>query len=210
MSVLGKAMPLAAALVVLWAGPALAELKAGDSGAGVRQMQDRLHELGYFVGARGGTYGPLTVQAVHALQKAAGIERTGVYDRRTRQAARRGTLPRPLRLPGRQVQVDLRRQLLMVTQNGQVRLVVNASTGSYGTPTPRGTFRVTRQIDGIRRAELGSLYRPKYFVGGIAVHGSPSIPPYPASHGCVRVANAAMDHLWRDRRLPVGGRIVVF
>ncbi|MEU4324907.1 MULTISPECIES: L,D-transpeptidase family protein [Nonomuraea] len=210
MSVLGKAVPLGAALAVLCAGPALAELKAGDSGAGVRQMQDRLHELGYFVGARGGTYGPLTVQAVYALQKAAGIERTGVFDRRTRQAARKGVLPRPRTLPGRQVQVDLRRQLLMVTRDGQVQLVVNASTGSSATPTPAGAFRVTRQIDGIRRAELGSLYRPKYFVGGIAVHGSASIPPYPASHGCVRVSNAAMDHLWRDRRMPVGGTVMVF
>jgi lipoprotein-anchoring transpeptidase ErfK/SrfK len=26
-----------------------------------------------------------------------------------------------------------------------------------------------------------------YFTGGYAVHGNPSVPPYPASHGCVRV-----------------------
>jgi hypothetical protein len=26
-----------------------------------------------------------------------------------------------------------------------------------------------------------------YFNGGIAIHGSPSIPPYPASHGCIRI-----------------------
>ena len=26
-----------------------------------------------------------------------------------------------------------------------------------------------------------------YFVGGIAFHEYPDVPPYPASHGCVRV-----------------------
>ena len=46
-----------------------------------------------------------------------------------------------------------------------------------------------------RRGPL-RLWRPRYFNGGIAVHGSPSIPAYPASHGCARVSNAAMDMIW--------------
>ena len=46
------------------------------------------------------------------------------------------------------------------------------------------------EIDGWRDAPLGMLWRPKYFNGGIAVHGAPSVPPYPASHGCVRMRNA--------------------
>jgi len=36
-------------------------------------------------------------------------------------------------------------------------------------------------------APLGKLYNPVYFVGGIAVHGAPSVPNRPASHGCVRI-----------------------
>jgi lipoprotein-anchoring transpeptidase ErfK/SrfK len=31
------------------------------------------------------------------------------------------------------------------------------------------------------------LYYPTYFVRGFAIHGYPSVPAYPASHGCVRV-----------------------
>ena len=27
-----------------------------------------------------------------------------------------------------------------------------------------------------------------YFDGGIAMHGLDSVPPYPASHGCVRIS----------------------
>jgi lipoprotein-anchoring transpeptidase ErfK/SrfK len=26
-----------------------------------------------------------------------------------------------------------------------------------------------------------------YFKGGFAIHGYPSVPAYPASHGCVRI-----------------------
>jgi hypothetical protein len=48
------------------------------------------------------------------------------------------------------------------------------------------------------------LYRPKYFRGGIAVHGSGSIPAYPASHGCARVSNAAMDLLWSSGSAALG------
>ena len=51
--------------------------------------------------------------------------------------------------------------------------------------------------------DLGSLYRPKFIVGGVAIHGSPSIPNYPASHGCVRVANPVMDLIWGQNLLPL-------
>ena len=31
------------------------------------------------------------------------------------------------------------------------------------------------------------LWYPLYFKGGFAIHGYPSVPAYPASHGCVRI-----------------------
>jgi N-acetylmuramoyl-L-alanine amidase len=31
------------------------------------------------------------------------------------------------------------------------------------------------------------LWYPMYFKGGFAIHGYPSVPAYPASHGCVRI-----------------------
>ena len=40
---------------------------------------------------------------------------------------------------------------------------------------------------GFDPSPLGTLYDPMYFTGGYAIHGNPSVPPYPASHGCVRV-----------------------
>jgi lipoprotein-anchoring transpeptidase ErfK/SrfK len=53
--------------------------------------------------------------------------------------------------------------------------------------TPVGDYRYQRRIAGERHAALGVLYNPVYFNGGIAVHGAPSVPDHPASHGCVRI-----------------------
>jgi lipoprotein-anchoring transpeptidase ErfK/SrfK len=39
------------------------------------------------------------------------------------------------------------------------------------------------------------LWRPNNLWRGYAVHGSTSVPAYPASHGCVRVAVPAMNRL---------------
>ena len=53
---------------------------------------------------------------------------------------------------------------------------------------------------------LGELYRPRFVVGGVAVHGYRSIPNYPASHGCIRVSNGAMDMIWATNAMPMGSR----
>ncbi|MGH9000554.1 MAG: L,D-transpeptidase, partial [Acidimicrobiia bacterium] len=72
-------------------------------------------------------------------------------------------------------------------------------------------YRVERRIKGARRSYLGVLHNPLYFKGGYAVHGSPSVPATPASHGCVRVP--IHSSRWLFERVPhrtpvylVGGR----
>ena len=63
--------------------------------------------------------------------------------------------------------------------------------GIIGTAiTPGGTFTFDRRYvdgDGWREGKLGRMYKPVYFDYGLAVHGSGSVPDYPASHGCVRL-----------------------
>ncbi len=68
-----------------------------------------------------------------------------------------------------------------------------------------------RQVNGTDRGVLGALYRPKYFETqrGIAIHGAQSVFAYPASHGCARVTNAAMDYIWSADLMPIGSEIVV-
>ena len=67
-----------------------------------------------------------------------------------------------------------------------------------------------RTVDRLDKGPLGDLWRPRYFNGGIAVHGSGSIPGYPASHGCARVSNPAMNMIWANNLMPVGSRVTVY
>jgi peptidoglycan hydrolase-like protein with peptidoglycan-binding domain len=195
-------------------------LELGESGPEIGALQQRLSDLGYWLGPVDGHYGQLTRQAVTAFQKAEGLGPDGVAGPLTQ-----GRLPDAARPTGRAtsgnlLEVDLERQLLLVIQDGRVQWAFNTSTGTgevYESPsgdtgvatTPTGEYAVQRQIDGLREAELGTLYRPKYFNGGIAVHGAGSIPARPASHGCVRVTNSAMDLLWSSGVAEIGTTVVV-
>lgn len=185
-------------------------LVAGDTGAAVREVQDRLVELGYWLGTPDGVFGDATHHAVVALQKAAGISRDGIVGPRTRTALEHGVRPQPRSTGGSVTEVDRARQLLLLVDDAQLRWTFDTSTGREGLTTPAGHFAIIRGIDGYRHAPLGTLYRPLYFNGGIAIHGYPSVPPYPASHGCVRVTNSAMDWMWANGIPGVGTPVWVY
>lgn len=187
-----------------------ATLRQGDAGPQVRALQQRLSDLGYWTGDADGVFGPDTHHAVVALQKAAGLGRDGIVGPATQGALDRGVRPVPHSHSGRVVEIDLDHQLLIVARDGRVELVFDTSTGTAAGSTPAGQWTVTREIDGLRRSRLGLLYRPKYFYEGVAVHGYTSVPPYPASHGCVRVTYPAMDHIWRAGLMPVGTLVLVY
>jgi lipoprotein-anchoring transpeptidase ErfK/SrfK len=194
-------------------------LRPGSRGAAVLAAQKRLAALGYWLGTPDGVYGPATAHAVTALQKVAGLGRDGVLGPITAKALKAGVRPRASSRTGEVIEVDLRHQVLLVVHTGTVRLVFDASTGSgayyrsggstHHAVTPRGTYRVFRAVNGWDPGPLGALYRPRYFNGGIAVHGYPSVPTGPASHGCVRVTLGAMDYLWAHSVLPIGRKVVV-
>jgi len=196
-------------------------LELGEAGDEVAVLQQRLGDLGFWLGTPDGTYGQLTRQAVMAFQKSAGLGRDGVAGPATLAALDTAARPAPSTPEGTHLEIDLGRQILLVVEGGQTKWVLNTSTGNgeaYAAPgggtavasTPRGSFSIYRQIDGLREAPLGTLYRPKYFTGGIAIHGSGSIPAYPASHGCARLTNAAMDLLWSSGLAPVGTPVLVY
>lgn len=199
------------------------ELGRGDSGPAVRALQDRLLELGYWIDEADGTYGHLTSQAVMAFQKAEGLARTGSADRATRErlAAAQRPQPRASR-SGRWVEIDKTRQIALFVRDGRAEWTMNTSTGtetSYTRPdgsrgfahTPEGWFTFFRQIDGMREAELGRLWRPKYFTdAGHALHGSTSVPAHPASHGCVRLSYPAIDFVWEAGLAELHTRVFIY
>lgn len=64
------------------------DLKNGDEGPDVKQLQENLIELGFDCGPYGadGEFGDCTEMAVEAFQRAYGLPETGVYDAATREA----------------------------------------------------------------------------------------------------------------------------
>ena len=188
-------------------------LREGHSGSDVLALEHRLAALRYDVGPMSGVYDYDTRLAVMAFQKVQNLPRTGVADLVTRQRLASPFVPR-LRYPvlGLSVEIDLTKQVLYFARSESIQRILPVSSGNNElytvdgvtsrAVTPVGSFRITRKIDGIRVSRLGELFQPAYFVGGYAIHGSPSVPGYPASHGCVRVTKSAMSRLFP--LLPVG------
>lgn len=198
------------------------------NGPGTAAVQRRLLELGFWHAGVDGSYGDTTMQAVMAFQKYHGLKADGKVDdttaewlnmvtERARGASNSGTL----------VEIDKAKQVLFIVVDGRTVWAMNTSTGSekpYETPnkndptkiekgdsvTPNGIWKVNRQREqGWWEGDLGEIYRPKYFKGGIAIHGMTSVPNYPASHGCVRVSVGAMDFIWAENLVPMGTTIWV-
>ena len=196
-------------------------LGVGSTGAAVSQVQTHLLALGYWLPGVDGIYSTLTEQAVYAFQKYNNLPRTGAVDLVTHNKLGNATRPVPRSKSGYVIEIDKTRQILIVANNGHADWVINASSGSdhpyvsegvgYSAHTPEGNFNVIRGVDGYDKSPLGQLYRPRYFTNtGIAVHGYTDVPPYPASHGCVRVSNAAMDYIWTNNVMPIGAAVWVY
>jgi hypothetical protein len=198
-------------------------LELGSSGARVARLQRELVDLGYWLGPVDGTFSDLTQQAVFALQGIEGITRDGDVGPQTRAALRRASRPRPRSTRGALIEVDEGRQVLFVVRDGRVKWTLHVSTGSNETyrrrdggtalaNTPNGRWKMIYEYrKGWHKSPLGRLWRPKYFhPSGIAIHGFSSVPPYPASHGCVRVTIPAMNFIWREHLAPKGSRVWVY
>jgi peptidoglycan hydrolase-like protein with peptidoglycan-binding domain len=193
-----------------------------SSGQETARIQLRLIELGFWLSAIDGSYGLTTKQAVMAFEKYMGFDADGKVDQGTADALTTMTLRPVARADsGTLVEVDKAKQLLYFVIDGRTEWILNTSTGNgeeyteadQNTPgkvitgvslTPSGLHAVNRERpEGWWEGDLGEIYRPKYFVGGVAVHGSNSIPNYPASHGCVRVSVPAMDWIWDSGIMPL-------
>lgn len=175
-----------------------AEAKA----ARIMEAEAVLSNLGYWITKVDGKSDDSTRQGIIAFQKVHGLKRTGVLDDKVLSLMRVAATPAPKYTGPAHVEIDISRQVIfLVNDAGQVTKVLSTSTGSgeryfsqgkwQRAYTPRGVFKIQRQIRGTRKAPLGSLYNPSYFNGGIAIHGSNSIPVTAASHGCARIPRFA-------------------
>ena len=157
---------------------------------GIGAVQDLLAELHYLPtkGARTGELDYRTQQALTAFQAWEGLTRDGLAGVDTRMRLTRAKTPTARRLTaGKRVEVYRDKGVALLIVNREVKRAIHVSTGAGGI-TPAGNWNIYRK-------ERNSWSRPfsvnlpyaSYFRGGYAFHQYPSVPAYPASHGCIRV-----------------------
>jgi murein L,D-transpeptidase YcbB/YkuD len=191
-------------------------LRLGSSGAVVAALQRRLHHLHYDIGSRDGSYGWDAEHAVTAFEKVQGMSRDGVAGPSVFKALADPRKPHlQHRIPtGTAVEVNLEKQFLLISKHGKIWRILDTSTGggylfagSNGQTeravTPRGHFHVVYKVNALVHARLGTLNRPSFFnFDGYAIHGEGNgndggeVPPFPNSHGCVRITDNAVNRYY--------------
>jgi peptidoglycan hydrolase-like protein with peptidoglycan-binding domain len=181
-----------------------APVAKGARGDDVARIQDRLKQLGFDPGPVDGMFGTATMQSVWAYQRllgksrkeADGVVTPELWDRMQDAFP---LVPYDAQASGTFLEVDLVRQVAILWNDKTPKLITHISSGDgkdycsdigawcSNATTPAGAYQVTREIKGWRESDLGRLYNPVYFNGGIAVHGSENVPNYRDSHGCVRI-----------------------
>jgi hypothetical protein len=148
-------------------------------------LQRRLSGLGYVTGEKG-HFDDRTARAVLAFRKVTGMARTTEASINVMRRIAQGKGVFKIRRPdhGRHAEADLTRQVLALIDGGKVRRIYPISSGKPSTPTVLGSFRVYSKTPG---TNAKGMVDSAYFIRGYATHGYPSVPIYPASHGCLRL-----------------------
>jgi hypothetical protein len=178
----------------------------GASGSAVLEVQKKLAALHYDVGAVDGTFGFDAAHAVVAFQKLNGLPRTGIADDATKARLDHPFIPSARYGGGAHIEVDLSSQVVYYVVGGSIQRIMDASTGggydfvvdgvTHHAITPTGAYTLYQVIPGWWESPVGPMYDSWFFLPTFALHGEGSVPPYPASHGCVRITIPAMQRLY--------------
>jgi hypothetical protein len=201
----------------------------GDHGRGVRVVQARLRQIGWYHGDVTGSFDDQTRKSVRKFQKKEELKVTGAVDRTTLRTLE-GLTHRPTKwemtnqppppddldrrcLTGRVLCIDKTTSSLRWVVNGRVQETLAARFGAPATPTREGAFEVYLKS----RDHVSSIFNTPmpyamFFSGGQAVHYSPDFAANGyngASHGCVNIrAKAAIARLFDIVR--IGTPVIVY
>jgi hypothetical protein len=176
-------------------------LAVGSKGTYARILLKRLVALHFRTPGISSTISVAAGDSIVAFQKACGLPRTYVFDGDDWRKLDTAVLIKArYKGPSTHIEIDKTRQILMIVKGGKPYGIIPVSTGATGN-TPVGRFHILRKAPWTS-TWLGSaiLWRTMDFYRNFAMHGYPSVPAYPASHGCVRepmwVADWTYQHSW--------------
>jgi Putative peptidoglycan binding domain/L,D-transpeptidase catalytic domain len=191
-------------------------LRFGAHGPAIRNIQQRLNQLGYFAGPADGRYGNDLREAVWAFKEVQGLPMNARSNSDITVAFRQALL-RP-RQPyskyqgggaGR-IEINLGIQVLVLYRDNAPHLILHISSGGGyyfcasasncgHAVTPDGSYTALSYLPGTITVPLGFMRNPVFFIGTIyAIHGGEPVPWYPDSHGCVRISDDAVNWFHND------------
>jgi hypothetical protein len=174
------------------------DLDPGDRGPAVELFNDLLRKQAYFNTDKK-RYGSHTERAVMAFRKVNGMARNFQATPGIFKTLASGDGAFKLKHPGagKHTEVDISKQVMALADGGKPKYVFHVSTGAAATPSDPGGFTYYRKDPGFN--SIG-MYYSVYYNRGEATHGYHSVPPYPASHGCIRnpIPDSKFIYNWID------------
>ena len=186
--------------------------------AQMKEAERRLAEMGYWTGAVDGRLDKATKSALVAFQKYEGRPVTERLTLDELEAIRTAKPPQARESGYAHIEVDIDRQALLIVNDDSTVRVLPTSTGSDKeyldegetsvAYTPRGRFLVYNKLDGWEEGRFGSAYYANFISGSVAIHGYPTVPNEPASHGCIRIPIFAAREV--SKLMPLGTIVLVY
>jgi hypothetical protein len=182
------------------------DLDPGDRGPAVKLFNELLRKQAYFNTDKGG-YGSHTERAVMAFRKVNGMARNFQATPEIFKMLASGKGGFKIQHPGagKHVEVDISKQVMALADDGEAKYVFHVATGAAATPSDVGGFTFYRKDPGFN--SIG-MYYSVYYNRGEATHGYKSVPPYPASHGCIR--NPIPDSVFIYNWIDLGNKMYVY
>jgi L,D-transpeptidase catalytic domain len=182
------------------------DLDPGDRGPAVELFNDLLRRQSYYNTDKS-QYGSHTQRAVMAFRKVNGMARTfqatpAIF---AKLAAGKGGFKIQHPGAGKHVEVDISKQVMALAADGEAKYVFHVATGAAATPSDIGGFTFYSKDPGFN--SIG-MYYSVYYNRGEATHGYHSVPPYPASHGCIR--NPIPDSIFIYNWIDLGDKMFVY
>lgn len=193
-------------------------LKYGDTGALVKQLQQRLQWVGYPTQKLTSTFDSSTVKNVKAFQAKWLLNQSGTVDRALWHrllalTATKGVLPKTCRTASSALCINMSQKVLRWVVKGKVIATEDVRFGSRLNPTRLGTFHVFLKS----RTHVSTIYHTPmpdamFFSGGEAVHYSPNFHAVGykgASHGCVNERSKS-SAVYLFNHVKLGTRVYIY
>jgi len=167
-------------------------------GIDVRNVQERLKELGFFEGEITGVYDRETAETVRRFQEQNGLLADGVVGPDTWNAIGLSQESLGYFDSRYRIVVDLDKKELTLTEQGRYIKTYPVAVGKPSTPTPAGNWKIIQKTQNPGGPFGARWMRLSIPWGGYGIHGTnePESIGQAASHGCVRMRNEDVIELY--------------